>query len=677
MSTEPRVGEIKMKKSFCFNFTSAIAFFIAIYALNPVFGQTQSGKFLIGKASIKTYTIQLPDANGQNSEVAVNVALDNDLNKFSILSALRIIAGKVYLGGGETKNLFDESGRVIIPNQSFRAILTIEDYFRNSKTRAVVLEKTKALDELKDKTFDGSLEDLVNWKVQLEITDFSSDDGKRLIDRPKPFEFSPSNKSQFDVAFLVDVNTDDWRKLNATQKSDFRLRFFTSVEVTYLSTDYQIYFRSAGERFNKLVNDIQSTGSGDQKLLIVPVGNGAKQKYDFTDIYKKSVDVTIRKRSGYTLNSDERKNILDNFFASNQLFQQTTINDENQKIMVLMNNGISINATKGEIKKIVDDKLASDESKLDTLLETLSNYAYEHSRNQMSSGKTDYKDTVDGGFNILDVFGADGKYTTQDIAEYKNTDDSKTKEQNEQRRKQMRNEFRKNLSDVKRMFEGSVPVVSAISFFQLSQMTTRGFFDQTFSEQQTISGGKEIAMTVGFGEDNVVPTPIKKEETKNEPTKVETKTSIRNPRVSDTLWVWYPHLDSSLGHNYGKLVGTEWVSEPNEIVEKQFHTFGPYVALEKGIYRVFFTYTCTTFNIPFNDRKPVLEFQVARFNGISGTPFVTTPLDLLACNGALQRTQMLEFSVSNEIQNKQFEFRIYLYRNVEMRLQEIRLVKVG
>jgi hypothetical protein len=145
------------------------------------------------------------------------------------------------------------------------------------------------------------------------------------------------------------------------------------------------------------------------------------------------------------------------------------------------------------------------------------------------------------------------------------------------------------------------------------------------------------------------------------------------PTPEDVAMVWKAD-NSSLGHNYGHLDNGEWVATPSEAVG-YYLSFGPYAKLSPGKYKVSFLYRC------MSDKKTAekaIELHVSTFDPKTGAQNVIKFLNvpLAACNNDISVSSWIFDVTEADAAKYTYEFRVYSYRNAEIRLKEIRLEKI-
>jgi len=144
-------------------------------------------------------------------------------------------------------------------------------------------------------------------------------------------------------------------------------------------------------------------------------------------------------------------------------------------------------------------------------------------------------------------------------------------------------------------------------------------------------------------------------------------------RVKDPERVWNAN-DSLLEHDYGQDVDGVWVSKSGEALNG-YMILGPSVSLTSGVHKVSFLYRCKKDEVPTvgNVSLDAIQFEVKSSKETNS--FRRIPLD--KCTDVIL-VESWTFTVSEiaEQANSRYDFRVFSYRNAEIRVKEIKVEKI-
>lgn len=136
--------------------------------------------------------------------------------------------------------------------------------------------------------------------------------------------------------------------------------------------------------------------------------------------------------------------------------------------------------------------------------------------------------------------------------------------------------------------------------------------------------------------------------------------------------------DARLEHNYGQAINGSWVSKPGE-AQQGYMSFGPYVKLNSGVYKISFLYKCNKDESATvgNNSGDAIYFEVAEVDATAkrySNSHKIVPLS--GCDNSIGFASWL-FNVDEVgASSDTFEFRVFSFRNAEIKLREIKVEKI-
>jgi hypothetical protein len=308
-----------------------------------------------------------------------------------------------------------------------------------------------------------------SWQVTLELLDGA--EGGSYVQLGKTWTLDRGNgASSATMKFVIDRDSVEASKLFRASASDLRLRLESLYGVRFSKSDFVL----AGNFLDRQVQEIAAAvtaKAGDlQPLLFVPVGGSMKHESNFDALFQRAIDISIEKRAGIDSSAAPDADLVKSFIDKTlESFQaQTKLSEQRSDMVVsfILANGLRFTAPLGEVKKISDSFKTEKERKSSELLESLS-------KDQLKWG-LDVRAKVD----VLGVVGVGGS-TKFDY-------DHAT----EQQRKELREQFTRDLDEASKMVEGTIPTVTTMDLSSFNRMATSAYF-KTKLEQGTFTDSRK------------------------------------------------------------------------------------------------------------------------------------------------------------------------------------------
>lgn len=125
-----------------------------------------------------------------------------------------------------------------------------------------------------------------------------------------------------------------------------------------------------------------------------------------------------------------------------------------------------------------------------------------------------------------------------------------------------------------------------------------------------------------------------------------------------------------MAHNNG-----EWVATPSE-PPSDYLSFGPYVKLSPGQYKLSFLYRCLSKK---KTDENAISFELATFDPTTKRPAIKKSVEVktATCNNDLSVSSWIFDASEVDSAKYTYEFRVFSYRTAEVRLKEIRVERLS
>jgi hypothetical protein len=461
----------------------AAAAFIAVCGIAaPRTGQAQN---LGSEVPSRAPLIDVPLwYSGAPFEVPGQIALMKSEKEYCLLPAFELREAEIRFGGGPYVPLFGPDGRLNRPlgkDEDIIIRLQVRDLLKSDLRNEVYSnlshysDDTRKFDLSQMARFDPQPESL--WSASLAVNTPG-----RVLPLGERLTFSrtqPEHTFEFTVTPYLDPDRqlanpaydalvghrkakDQPRDLEQrVWATDLEFAILGSYRAAVISTDFQVTGRFMDESLADIVNQVVSTPSGDPRAdLFVPVGSldGAiSHDFGIRKAFQQAMSFQILRNS--SSNADPA--ILNKFFDRTFDLFQNKINfieaARDKTICFLTETGAQVTTPFNKISQMSDAIQHMSKDQLDTLLQ------------QMDSSDKTQDIGVGASASFLGIGGS------ADVNSHYNN-------KLEHEREEIRNAFKENMEDAKRMVAGEIQTVPALSLSEAKQIREKHIFEAMLNQ---------------------------------------------------------------------------------------------------------------------------------------------------------------------------------------------------
>jgi hypothetical protein len=312
------------------------------------------------------------------------------------------------------------------------------------------------------------------WTATLEMRD--ADNGGEYAPLGKAWKFTRDGGSgKLKMRFLFDP---DSGFLYKARGEDLRLTISGHYTAKFTKTDFRVAGEFMDDQVKEVVNKVTSVAGDQQAVLFVNVGGNVDHSFSFSDMFKRTLQISIERRQGVDASKLPDWDLVNTFIGRTMTEFETKVklSEQSQDTVVsfLLSNGVRVTTPIGEVKKVTDYFKTETDRKTRDLLETLH-------RDHTKVGVTT-KASVD----ILDIIGASGSMSF----DYDHMTEDQKKEERER--------FAHDLNEMNKMVEGSFPTVATMKLSDMQRLASGGFFRASLESSTFEEGTKEFPVRMSF-----------------------------------------------------------------------------------------------------------------------------------------------------------------------------------